>query len=114
MVESKGKYLYVANQQGQGSTNAAGLSIFTIDPSSGILTESPGSPIPTAGSGQSPQCLLEDPSNQYIYTANADSTVTGHVFDPKSGLLTQMKGAGSGTFSINGPATWCIVTGRTN
>jgi 6-phosphogluconolactonase (cycloisomerase 2 family) len=114
IVESKGKYLYVANQEGFGSTNAAGLAAFVIDPSSGILSEDPGSPIPTTGSGQSPQCLVEDPSNQYIYTANSDNTVTGHVFDPKSGLLTQMKGTGSGTFALTGPATWCIVTGRTN
>jgi 6-phosphogluconolactonase (cycloisomerase 2 family) len=115
IVESKGKYLYVANQQGQGSTNAAGIAIYTIDPSSSQLTEAPGSPVPTAGTGAIPQCLLEDPSNQYIYTANSgDSTVTGHVLDPNSGQLTQMKGAGSGTFSLNGPATWCFTTGRTN
>ena len=123
MVESKGKFLYVANQAGFGSTNGAGITIYSIDPSSGILTEDAGSPVPvdgttqgsTAGSGAIPQCLLEDPSNQYVYTANAgDSTVTGHVFSPKDGLLTQMKGAGNGTFSLNGPATWCIVSGRTN
>jgi Lactonase, 7-bladed beta-propeller len=114
MVESKGKFLYVANQQGFGSTNAAGIAAFVIDPSSGILTEDPGSPISTSGSGQSPQCILEDPSNQYVYTANSDNTVTGHVFSPKDGLLTQMKGAGNGTFSLTGPATWCITTGRTN
>ena len=115
IVESKGKYLYVANQQGSNSTNAAGIAIYTIDPASSQLTEDPGSPVPTAGSGASPQCLLEDPSNQYIYTANAgDSTVSGHVLDPNSGLLTQMKGAGNGTFSLNGPATWCLVSGRTN
>ena len=114
IVESKGKYLYVANQQGSNSTNAAGVAIYTIDPSSAQLTEDPGSPIPTAGSGASPACLLEDPSNQYIYTANYDSTVTGHVLDPNSGLLTQMKGAGSGTFALSGPASWCFVSGRTN
>ena len=114
MVESKGKFLYVANQAGFGSTNGAGLAIFNIDPAAGTLSEAAGVP-PTAGTGAIPECLLEDPSNQYIYTANAGSSnVTGHVFDPKSGQLTQMKGAGSGTFSLNGPATWCVVTGRTN
>ncbi len=35
----------------------------------------PRSPFST---GSGPQCLLEDPSNQFIYTANFnDSTVTG-------------------------------------
>jgi len=114
MVESKGKFLYVANQDGFGSTNSAGIAAYSIDPSSGILTPDPGSPIPTTGTGRSPQCLLEDPSNQYVYTANSDNTVTGHVFSPKDGLLTTMKGAGNGTFQLTGPATWCIVTGRTN
>jgi 6-phosphogluconolactonase (cycloisomerase 2 family) len=114
IVESKGKFLYVANQQGYSSTNAAGIAAFTIDPSSAQLTEDPGSPVPYTGTGAVPQCLLEDPSNQYIYTANSgDSTVTGHVLDPNSGLLTQMKGS-TGTFPLNGPATWCVATGRTN
>ena len=115
MVESKGKFLYVANQQGFGSTNGSGIAAYVIDPASGQLSEDSGSPIPTSGSGAVPQCLLEDPSNQYIYTANSgDSTVTGHVFSPKDGLLTQMKGAGGGTTALNGPATWCFVSGRTD
>lgn len=114
MVESKGKFLYVANQEGFGSTNAAGIAAFTIDPSAGTLSEDSGSPIATTGSGQSPQCLLEDPSGQYVYTANSDNTVTGHIFSPKDGLLTKLKNSTSGTFSINGPATWCFVSGRTN
>jgi 6-phosphogluconolactonase (cycloisomerase 2 family) len=115
IVESKSKFLYVANQQGSNSTNSAGISIYTIDPSSSQLTEDPGSPVPTTGTGAIPMCLLEDPSNQYIYTANAgDSTVSGHVLDPNSGLLTQMKGTGTGTFSLSGPATWCFATGRTS
>jgi hypothetical protein len=114
VIESKGKFLYVANQQGASSTNAAGIAAFTIDPSSSQLTEDPGSPIPYTGTGAIPECLLEDPSNQYIYTANSgDSTITGHVLDPNSGLLTQMKGS-TGTFALQGPATWCVATGRTS
>jgi hypothetical protein len=35
------------------------------------------------------------------------------VLDPNSGVLTSMQGS-TGTFSLTGPATWCIVTGRTN
>ena len=63
--------------------------------------------------GGNPQCLLEDPSNQYIYTANYDSTITGKLLDPNSGALLQMRGS-TGTFAIPGPASWCVVTGRTN
>ena len=112
LAESKGKFVYVANQVGAvGGTTGAGLTQYTIDPSSATLTESSGSPY---GTGANPQCLLEDPSNQYIYTANfGDSTVTGKLLDPNSGDLRQMQGS-SGTFALNGPATWCVVTGRTN
>jgi len=114
IVESKNKYLYVANQQGANINEGAGVVGFVIDPASNQLTEDPNS-ISPVGTGAIPECLLEDPSNQFIYTANAgDSTVTGHVLDPKSGLLTQMHGKGSGTFSLNGPASWCVATGRTN
>jgi 6-phosphogluconolactonase (cycloisomerase 2 family) len=112
ILESKGKYIYVANQQGASSSSGgAGITGFVVDPSSSQLSEIPGSPW---GSGANPQCLLEDPSNQYIYTANYDSSnVTGRLLDPNSGALRQMTGS-TGTFPLNGPATWCFVTGRTN
>jgi 6-phosphogluconolactonase (cycloisomerase 2 family) len=113
IAESKGKYLYVANEAGYGINNGAGLVAYTIDPTSSQLTEDPGSPFP-AGTGAKPACLLEDPSNQYIYTANAgDSTVTGNLLDPNSGVLRPMQGW-SGSIGINGPATYCFTTGRTN
>ena len=112
IAESKGKFLYVANQAGaSGGTTGAGITQYTIDPSSSTLTESSGSPY---GTGANPQCLLEDPSNQYIYTANqGDSTITGKLLDPNSGALNQMRGS-SGTFALTGPASWCVTTGRTN
>ena len=113
IAESKGKYIYVANEAGLGINNGAGLVAYTIDPSSNQLSEDPGSPFPT-GTGASPSCLLEDPSNQYIYTANfGDSTVTGKLLDPNSGVLRPVQGW-SGSIGINGPATSCIATGRTN
>jgi len=109
--ESKGKFVYVANQQGASSSSGPGITGFVIDPSAGTLSEIPGSPW---GSGANPQCLVEDPSNQYIYTANFDgANVTGRLLDPNSGALRQMTGS-TGVFALNGPATWCFVTGRTN
>jgi Lactonase, 7-bladed beta-propeller len=123
LVESKGKFLFVANYGGSSINNGAGIVAYVIDPTSSQLTEDPGSPftltenpgsVPQSGTGAQPVCILEDPSNQYIYTANAgDSTVTGKVLDPNSGVLTQMQGS-TGTFALTGPATWCWVTGRTN
>jgi hypothetical protein len=113
MVEAKNKYLYVANGMGANINEGAGIVAYVIDPASNQLSEDSGSPFLT-GTGSEPQCIVEDPSSQYIYTANAgDSTVTGHVLDPNSGVLTQMQGS-SGTFALTGPASWCLVDGRTN
>lgn len=113
MVESKGKYLYVANQ----GNNVTGNN----NPESGIagyfITTTPayqlsfiaGEPF---GSGSGPQCIVEDPSNQFVYEANYyDSTITGRVLDPNSGELDDMRVASS--YALKGPATWCLVDGRT-
>jgi hypothetical protein len=113
MIESKGKFVYVANQ---------GNNISGPNPNSGIagyfLTTSPafqlsfiaGEPF---GSGSGPQCMVEDPSNQYIYAVNQyDSTITGRVLDPNSGVLTNLRVASS--YTLPGPATWCVMNGRTS
>jgi DNA-binding beta-propeller fold protein YncE len=110
IAESKGKYIYVANQIGAASSDSAGIAGYFIDPSSSQLSFIAGEPF---GTGSGPQCLLEDPSNQYIYTANADSTVSGRLLDPNSGVLNNVHGW-TGTAALTGPATWCFATGRTN
>jgi 6-phosphogluconolactonase (cycloisomerase 2 family) len=111
IIENKGKYLYVANQEGADSTEGSGIAGFVIDPSSSQLSLIAGEPFST---GAAPQCLIEDPSNQYIYTANAsDSTVTGRLLDPNSGVLNNVHGW-TGKVTLTGPATWCFVSGRTN
>ncbi len=111
ILESKGKFLYVLNQAGSSSTTGAGIAGYVIDPTSSQLSPDPGSPW---GTGAGPQCLLEDPSNQFIYTANGtDSTITGRLLDPNSGALRNLNGS-TGVFPLTGPATWCFTTGRTN
>ena len=112
LVESKGKFLYVANQgNNTDTTNAqSGLAGYVIDPSQHTLSYIAGEPF---GTGAGPQCLVEDPSNQFIYTANFnDSTVTGRVVDPNSGVLNNMRVTNS--YSLSGPAAWCLVDGRTD
>jgi hypothetical protein len=65
------------------------------------------------GTGAGPQCIVEDPSDQFVYTANFDdSTVTGKALNVETGSLTNLvKGS---SFSLTGPATWCVMSGRTN
>jgi 6-phosphogluconolactonase len=54
--------------------------------------------------------MVEDPSNQFIYTANFnDSTVTGRVVDPNDGVLNNLRVANS--YSLKGPATGAWLTG---
>jgi hypothetical protein len=113
LVESKSKFLYVANQgdNKQGANAGSGITgyFITTSPSFELTFTTP----PTFGTGSGPQCLVEDPSAQFIYTANFnDSTVTGRIVDPNSGVLNTLRVPSSVT--LNGPATWCVVDGRTN
>jgi hypothetical protein len=115
LVESKNKFLYAINDASGGAVDdpSSGITQFVIDPSSHQLTLN--SPT-TVGTGSQPRCILEDPTNQYVYTANyGDSTVNGHVIDPNTGVLSPLRGNASiSTYALGGPATWCVVTGRTH
>ncbi|HEY1649222.1 MAG TPA: beta-propeller fold lactonase family protein [Terracidiphilus sp.] len=112
LVESKGKYVYVANQ---------GNNVTGNNPQSGIaayfITTAPAYqlsfvPLEPFGSGSGPQCIVEDPSDQFIYEANEyDSTVTGRSLDPNSGALNLLRVTSS--YPLQGPATWCLINGRT-
>lgn len=109
--DSKSKFLYIANAgPASGTTNPNSvISAFTIA-ANGVLA--PVSPA-TFNTGSGPQCILEDPSNQYIYTADANSnTVTGHVLDPNSGNLTDLRNATS--YATVGTPTWCVASGHVN
>jgi 6-phosphogluconolactonase (cycloisomerase 2 family) len=114
LLESKNKWIYVANQgNNSGTTNSqSGISGYVIDPQQHTLSPIAHSPW---GSGASPQCLIEDPSFQYIYTANfGDSTVTGRRIDQNAGVLNNLLGSANRSFPLTGPATYCLVTGRTS
>lgn len=115
ILENKGKFLYVLNE-GNNSTasnnSTSGIAGYVIDPQTKIPTEVSGSPF---GSGSGPQCLLEDPSNQFVYMVNFnDSTVTGRLIDQNSGVLNPLKGNANKSYPLNGPPAWCITSGRTS
>jgi 6-phosphogluconolactonase (cycloisomerase 2 family) len=115
IVESKGKWAYMSNYGNSNTSTGntqSGITGYVIDPSTHSLTEIPGSPF---GSGSGPSCLLEDPSNQFVYTANfIDSTVTGSVVDQNSGVLNPLPGSANKAYPLTGPATWCVASGRTS
>ncbi len=113
MVENGGKFVYVANQ-GNNTTGP--------NPESGIaayfLTTAPAYQLSFIaeepfGTGSGPQCIVEDPSNQFVYEANEyDSTMAGRVLDPNTGDLNPLRV--TSTYKLQGPPSWCLVDGRTN
>lgn len=121
MVENKGKWFYVANQG--NNVTGTGTAESGI---AGYLINSPFQPTETTeisaatngfGTGSNPQCLVEDPSNQFFYEANmSDSTVTGQSLDPNSGDLVPLSQNTKvpSEYSLTGEPTWCLVDGRTD
>ncbi len=117
-MESKGKWFYVANEgnniTGTG-TAQSGLAGYVVN-SPFQPTEMAGTPI-GFGSGAGPQCLVEDPSNQFFYTANYnDSSVSGQVIDQNAGTLTPLSQStkAPSQYPLTGPPSWCLVDGRTS
>lgn len=112
LVAGNGKYLYVAtlgnNTTGNNpESGIAGYEVYTSP--SYELQFIPEQPF---GSGSGPQCIVEDPSNQFIFEANQyDSTITGRTLDPNTGDLNQMRS--TETYSLPGQPSWCLMDGRT-
>jgi 6-phosphogluconolactonase (cycloisomerase 2 family) len=110
LLDSSGKYLYVVNKSTTSTittTPFSSISAFTINPANQELQPIVGSPY-TVGSG--PVCIVEDPSNQYVYTSNHnDGTVTGKVINPTTGELSVLtKGS---TFPATGEAGCLAISG---
>ena len=112
LEEQKGKFVYVANQGNNtsGANAESGISgYYVLTLPTYQISFIAGQPF---GSGAGPQCMVEDPSQQFIYEADFnDSLVYGRVLDPNSGVLNLMRN--SKGFAVPGPATWCLVDGRT-
>jgi 6-phosphogluconolactonase (cycloisomerase 2 family) len=113
LVDSTGAYVYVLNSTAT-STNTSqsfsSVSAWHVNSVSGQLETLSGAPYTT---GADPVCMVEDPSNQYMYISNHnDGTVTGKVFDPTHGFLSDLS-RGS-TFTSAGLAGCLVVSGAVN
>jgi 6-phosphogluconolactonase (cycloisomerase 2 family) len=90
-LDSTGQYLYVLNQSTtttQVGTPYSSISAYTITAANQELQPIAGAPY-TVGSG--PVCMVEDSTNQYLYTSNHnDGTVSGKVIDPSNGTLADL------------------------
>ena len=110
-TDSQSKFLYITNAQASGLYQSGSvISAFDITTGSGDLTTlAPG----FFGTGATPVCVFEDPSHQYLYTADAgSSTITGHLIDPNTGILTDLRKATS--FGTIGTPTWCLYSSNTD
>jgi hypothetical protein len=110
-TDSGSKYLYVTNTQASGLYSSGSvITAFDITTGSGVLTQlAPG----YFGTGATPVCIFEDPSHQYLYTADAgSSTVTGALIDPNTGILSNLRKGSS--FPTVGTPTWCLYSSNTD
>lgn len=93
LTSTSGKFLYVLNQSSTASnqTNAnSTISAFTIN-SLGQLQTLPDSTNNPYAVGSGPVCIVQDPTNQYLYiTNNTDSTITGKLLDQNRGYLSNL------------------------
>jgi len=121
MADTHTKFLYVLNTAANPSYSTApssSISAYTIDSTTGRLTELTDSPYAT---GSRPICGIEDPSNQYLYTANFnDGTVVGKLLNQNTGQLSPLNRTNTFTVSDNGTVetnfqpTCVVVTGITS
>jgi 6-phosphogluconolactonase len=117
VIAVSNKWLYVLNEGDNTNPNntQSGIAAFTITQPYQLSPIANGGN--TAGTGPLPQCILEDPSNQFLYTANfGDGSVTGLVIDQNQGNLRGLSTAthAKGSYHLPGPAAWCVATGRTS
>jgi len=118
MADNKGKTLYVLNRSSVDPNNqTSSVSAFTIDPTTGKLSFLGTGGSPAAGNpyavGSGPVCMVEDPTNQYVYTSNnIDSTVTGRIIDSNSGELRNLNRGSS--FPTVGQPTCLALSGNVN
>lgn len=84
-IDTAARFLYVANL-GSNATDAATISMFTIDHTTGLLTPTSPTMVPT---GFFPQGITVDPTGKFVYTANSDdNSVSMFTVDQNSGVLT--------------------------
>ncbi len=107
---SPNTFVYVANAgPASGNTNGnSDISGYVINSATGHL-DNPTYLSPYIGQASGLVCLLEDPSNQYIYAVGAaDNSVSGRKLDPATGSLKPLNRATA--FPVVGTPSWCVAT----
>ena len=107
-----GKFVYVLNLSNDNASQPnSSISVFSLD-TTGKLTLVGGQNNPySVGSG--PTCMVEDPTNKYLYTSNSvDGTVTGLQIRLSDGSLSALQHGSS--FTAVTHASCLAVSGATS
>jgi 6-phosphogluconolactonase (cycloisomerase 2 family) len=111
IVNDSRKFVWVANAGVNTDVNAIGsvITAYVIQTNNELAdANNGGNLIPT---GASPRCIVEDPSNQYVYTVNFnDSSITGKKIDQNAGGLNALP---KPMPAPPGSPTWAAVSGST-
>jgi 6-phosphogluconolactonase (cycloisomerase 2 family) len=110
MTDSKNKFLYVLNHGTTNSNNPnSSISAYVIESTGALVPISdPENPYSV---GNGPVCMIEDPSNQYVYTSNYnDGSVTGKYINQNTGQLSDL--ARGSAFPASGLETCLAVSGN--
>jgi 6-phosphogluconolactonase (cycloisomerase 2 family) len=107
-IDSTGQHLYILNQQNTNTSTSQSYSLIT-----GLLIQSTGLTPLTAAPYQvqaAPVCMVEDPTNKYMYISNRDpGAVTGKKLDPSTGALSELPRGSN--FSATGLAGCMDISG---
>jgi 6-phosphogluconolactonase (cycloisomerase 2 family) len=111
MTDTKNKFLYVLNHGGTNPNYASStISAYVIEATGQLQPISDANNPYPVGSG--PVCMVEDPSNQYVYTSNSnDGTVTGKYINQNTGQLSDLT-RGSSFPAFAAQATCLAVSGN--
>jgi 6-phosphogluconolactonase (cycloisomerase 2 family) len=88
-VDSSGQFLLVLNQGSATPAVAPSISVFSIDPNRGLLTEVAGSPFAAPANAQ---FVAASPAAELIYVSTSTGTITGFSVN-SSGALSTVAGS---------------------
>jgi 6-phosphogluconolactonase len=102
-INSGGQFLFVLNQGSASPAIAASISVFSIDPTRGLLTPVAGSPFAFASlAAPNPQFMIASPTAGFLYVSNGASSTISAFSIGSGGALTEVSGS---PFSVGAGAT---------
>lgn len=72
-VDSGGQFVFVLNQGSASPVVAPSISVFSIDPTRGLLTQVSGSPFPAPAT---PEFMVASPSSEFLYVSSGSGAIS--------------------------------------